>query len=273
MKYRTNLRNKTAWIIASGLAFGYLGTVAVALAQTATPEKEQAEEASLELVLEQLQELKNELRALRSEMGELKKEVGEIHRVAVRPPEPPAPTTAELGDREIMGSAEATVAIIEFSDYQCPYCKRFQRQTFPRIKQNYIDTGKVRYIFRDFPLQEIHSEAVSAAVSANCSGQQGKFWEMHGALFNSQGKLGPKLYSAKAQELGLNIEDFESCLADPAQVEKVNNDMVYGQSLGIRGTPHFLVGRVEGDRIVDVTRVNGARPFQAFATAIDSLLK
>jgi protein-disulfide isomerase len=271
MKHRTNLRNKTSWIIASGLSFGLLGTVA--LAQTTAPEKERTEEASLELVLEQLQELRNELRALRSEMGELKKEVSDIHRVAVRPPEPPAPTTAELGDKAIMGNPEATVAIIEFSDYQCPYCKRFQRQTFPRIKKNYIDTGKVRYVFRDFPLQQIHSEASSAAVAANCSGQQGKFWEMHGALFNAQGRLGLNLYKAKAEELGLNLEDFESCLADPVQAEKVNEELLYGQSLGIRGTPHFLLGRIEGGRIVDVTRISGARPFQAFATAIDSLLK
>jgi protein-disulfide isomerase len=242
------------------------------LAQSTTPDKKQAEEASLELVLEQLQELEKELRALRKEMGEIKKEIGDIHRVAVRPTAPPAPTTVVLGDKEFLGSPESTVAIIEFSDYQCPYCKRFRRQTFPRIKKNYIDTGKVRYVFRDFPLGQIHSEASSAAVAANCGGSQGKFWEMHGALFNSQGRLGPELYKAKATELGLNLEDFENCLTDPTQVEKVNADLAYGQSLGIRGTPHFLLGRIEGDRIVDVTRIAGARPFPAFQAAIDALL-
>jgi protein-disulfide isomerase len=228
---------------------------------------------SEEVILRQLQELMNELEALRAEVGELKKAVDDIHRVAVRPRTPPAPASIDLDDDEVMGNAEATVAVVEFSDFQCPYCRRFHSQTFPELKESYIDTGKVRYIFRDFPLEQLHSQAVSAAIAANCAGQQGKYWEMHHELFANQSRFTPALFTELAQSLALDVTTFETCLDDPAQKEEVQKDLAYGQSVGVRGTPHYFIGRIEGDTLVDVKRVSGAQPFQAFATVIDSLLQ
>jgi protein-disulfide isomerase len=172
-----------------------------------------------------------------------------------------------------MGSSDARVAIVEFSDYQCPYCRRYFQQTFPRIKETYIDTGKAQYIFRDFPLEQIHKEAVPAAVAANCSGQQGKYWEMHRALFSHQGRFTPETFTTLAQELELDFEAFQACLQDPAQKKEVGDDLVYGQSVGVRGTPHFFVGRVEGGKLVDVKVLSGAQPFPAFQNLIDSFLQ
>jgi protein-disulfide isomerase len=252
-------------LISVGLAVGKTP------AQT-DPEKP-AGDAGDELILKQLEALRKELRALRAEMGQLRKSVNEIHRAAVRPKAPPSPTTVRLDGDAVMGSPDAKVAIVEFSDFQCPYCLRFHSNTFPQLKENYIDSGKVQYIFRDFPLKQIHPKAVEASVAANCGGLQGKYWEMHHGLFINQRRLGPELYNELATSTGLDLEAFEACMEDPEQVTEVEKDLAYGQSVGIRGTPHYFVGRIEGDQIVDVKPLSGAQAYQAFANIIDPLLQ
>jgi len=252
-----------------------------AAAQPPSPtDPSQEEQASTksrdDLILEQLAELRREMQALRREMQQLRRSVTEIRRATVRPsapPTPPAPAKVSLDDDEVMGSAEATVAIIEFSDFQCPFCSRFHAQTFPKIKETYIDTGKVQYIFRDFPLMQIHPLARVASVAANCGGRQGKYWEMHHALFENQKRLGPELYKELAQNLSLDLAKFEACLQDPAEEQEVDKDLAYGQSVGVRGTPHYFLGRIEGGDLVDVKRVNGAQAYPAFASILDELLK
>lgn len=229
--------------------------------------------AETRLILEQLTSLRNELRALRAEVGQLRKSVNDIHQVAVRPKAPPSPTTVRLDGDAFMGSPDAKVAIVEFSDFQCPYCLRFHSNTFPQLKENYIDSGKVQYIFRDFPLKQIHPKAVEASVAANCGGLQDKYWEMHHGLFINQRRLGPELYDELATSTGLDLEAFQACMADPKQVEEVDKDLAYGQSVGIRGTPHYFVGRIEGDQVVDVKPLSGAQPYQAFANIIDPLIQ
>jgi protein-disulfide isomerase len=265
----------TVCLLASPLVFGWAGTEV----RAQTEEKEKTEEAKTEAgpseeeILRQLQEVMDQLNALRIEVGALRKAVDDIHRVAVRPRTPPAPASIALDDDEAMGSAEATVAIVEFSDFQCPYCRRFHNQTFPQLKDAYIDTGKIQYIFRDFPLEQLHSQAVTASIAANCAGQQGKYWEMHHEVFMNQNLIGPALFTELAESLELDLKVFATCLEDPAQREEIEKDLVYGQSVGVRGTPHYFIGRIEGDTLVDVKRVSGAQPFQAFASIIDSLLQ
>lgn len=234
---------------------------------------EKTADPSQDQVLQQLEELRNMIRALQSEMRELRTAVNDIHRVAVRPRTPPAPRSVDLDDDEVMGASDANVAIVEFSDYQCPYCRRYFQQTFPQIKENYIDTGKVQYIFRDFPLEQIHKEAVPAAVAANCSGLQGKYWEMHSALFSHQGRFTTETFTVLAQALELDSDAFQTCLQDPSHKQEVNEDLVYGQSVGVRGTPHFFVGRVDGGKLVDVKVLSGAQPFPSFQNIIDSFLQ
>ncbi len=244
-----------------------------AQAYTETTQEEEKSPSSQDPVLQQLEELRNMIRALQSEMSELRKAVNDIHRVAVRPRTPPAPSSVDLDDDDVMGSTDAKVAIVEFSDYQCPYCKRYYQQTFPQIKETYIDTGKVQYIFRDFPLEQIHNEAVPAAVVANCAGQQGKYWEMHRALFSHQGRFAPDVFTELARNLELDLDTFQTCLQEPAQKQEVSKDLTYGQSVGVRGTPHFFVGRVDGGKLVDVKALSGAQPFPSFQSLIDALLQ
>lgn len=236
-------------------------------------QEEAATDTEESLILQELAKLRREIEILRKELSDLHGKVTDIHRVAVRPAAPPAPKEVSLDEQRALGSAEAKVAIVEFSDYQCPYCVRFYRQTFPQLEENYIETGKVRFFFRDFPLTQIHPQAKPAAIAANCAGGQGAYWEMHDGLFENQGRLGSELYQELATELSLDVPAFQDCLAEPAESEKVDQELAYGQSLGVRGTPHYFVGRIEDGKLVDVLRVNGAQPFAAFSKVIDSLLQ
>lgn len=243
-----------------------------ASAQTipAGEENESQERAAL---LRELAAIRGEMEKLRMEVADLREKVTDIHRVAVRPSAPPAPESVELDESRTLGSADATVAIVEFSDYQCPYCERFFSQTFPRLEESYIDTGKVRFYFRDFPLTQIHPQAKSAAIAANCAGRQDAYWEMHHGLFTNQAELGTDLYQQLARELDLDLAAFEACLAEPAQAQSVDEDLAYGQSLTVQGTPHYFIGRVEGGQLVNVLRVNGAQPYELFSKVIESLLQ
>jgi len=171
----------------------------------------------------------------------------------------------------VLGSREAQVGMVEFSDYQCPFCQRFHTQTFPALQKAYIDSGKVQYIFRDFPLA-FHPQARGAAVAARCAGKQDAYWDMHHRLFAQPRRLGLELYQELAQTLKLNIATFLSCLQDPEQGKTIENDLTYGQSLGVQGTPSFFIGRVEGGYLVDARQITGAQPFTAFKALIEETL-
>jgi len=169
------------------------------------------------------------------------------------------------------GDPAAKVVIIEYSDYQCPFCARYAVKTFPRIDAKYIQTGKVRYVFKDFPLSMIHPQAQKAAEAAKCAGEQGGFWEMHETLFRKQrewsGKAEAKvlaLFKDYASELGLNPEVFESCLDKGKYAEAVKAEFMEGLARGVRGTPTFFVN---GRPLV------GAYPFEEFARIIEEELK
>jgi protein-disulfide isomerase len=240
--------------------------------QSASNESEQQKQGE-DALLRELALIREEIERLRMEVGDLREKVGDIHRVAVRPAAPPPPESVELDENRALGSADATVAIVEFSDYQCPYCERFFSQTFPKLEESYINTGKVRFYFRDFPLIQIHPQAKSAAIAANCAGRQGAYWKMHHGLFTNQAELGTALYQELAQGLSLNLPAFESCLAEPAESQKVDDDLAYGQTLTVQGTPHYFVGKVQDGQLVNVLRVNGAQPYELFSKVIDSLLQ
>jgi len=240
---------------------------------TEQKQEDQPTDSTESSILRELATIRKEIETLRTEVGDLREKVGDIHRVAVRPSAPPPPETVNLDENRALGNADARVAIVEFSDYQCPYCQRFFAQTFPQIEKSYIETGKVRFFFRDFPLTQIHPQAKAAAIAANCAARQEAYWRMHHVLFENQDRLGPELYPELAKELGLDVTGFQSCLAEPAESERVDQDLAYGQTLAIQGTPHYFVGRVEEGQLVDVQRVNGAQPFEAFSKVIDSLLQ
>lgn len=221
--------------------------------------------------------LKQEMQQLQADISTIGEQVKDIHEIATQAQKPQHKTLPsqvnfdENGQLPVMGDDQAQVAIIEFSDYQCPYCKRFIDQTFSKLKSNYVDNGKVKYLARDFPLA-FHKQAQGAAIAANCSLQQNAYWPMRSALFKNVQKLGDPLYQQTAAELSLELDKFSECLADKTMVDKITQDIAYGKSLGVRGTPSFVIGRIENNQLIAPKLVVGAQSYETFALLLDELL-
>jgi len=191
---------------------------------------------------------------------------------ATPPADPPANQSQAPGNApfNVIGSDDAPVTIIEFTDLQCPYCARYASQTFPRLKREYVDTGKLRYTSRDLPLP-FHSFALPAAVASRCAGEQGRFWEYREALFASQSQLGTEPYGRIAGQLGLDVGQLEACRANGEQESNVRADLAMAAQHGIRSTPTFVIGRVvDGEFQGEV--VSGAQPYEFFKAKLDALL-
>ena len=183
----------------------------------------------------------------------------------------PATVQQSRADDRILGSAEARVMIIEFTDLQCPYCARFASDTWPLLRERYVDTGKVRFATRDLPLP-MHEFAVPAAVATRCAGQQGKFWEYREALFRDQSLLSQGRYAELAGRFGLDSTRFESCRADPAVLAAVRADAALAASSGIASTPSFVIGLVTNGEFAGEV-MSGAKSFEVFQQRLDSLLQ
>lgn len=172
-------------------------------------------------------------------------------------------------DDAFLGEEDAPVVMIEFSDFQCPFCRSFWQNTFPKIKSQYIDTGKVKFVYRDFPLS-FHPGATPAAQATECAEEQGKFWEMHDKIFSEQAKQGGGTIQFDsddvkkwAREIALDTGKFNSCLDSQKYAEEVKKDIADGSSAGVSGTPGFFInGRL----------VVGAQPFEAFQSLIEEEL-
>jgi protein-disulfide isomerase len=164
------------------------------------------------------------------------------------------------------------VGIVEFSDLQCPFCRRFHEGTLRDLKARYVDTGKLRYSYRDFPL-EGHGQALPAAVAARCAGQQGAYWPMLDLLFERQRQLGGPVYPVLAAVIKIDPAAFKACLAGSREAARVRADARYGQSLRVDRTPHFFIGKLSGSRLVSPRSVVGARPVEQFQMIIEELLR
>jgi protein-disulfide isomerase len=183
---------------------------------------------------------------------------------AVAPPAP-APTVdaAALAESDaVKGDPNAPVTIVEFSDYECPFCARFYSQTLAQLDTEYIQTGKVKLIYRDFPLS-FHREAQKAAEAAECAGAQDQYYDMHDKLFESGVVGGVATFKRYAGELGLNQADFDSCLDSGEMASEVRKDFSEGSQFGVQGTPAFFInGKL----------LSGAQPIEAFRQVIDAEL-
>ena len=196
---------------------------------------------------------------------------------AAQAPQPSAPRVVQvsLDDDPVKGNPDAEVIVVEFSDFQCPFCSRFYDQTLPLIQENYIDTGKIKFVYRDFPLDQLHPNARPAHVAAECADDQGKFWEYHDILFERVGEwqslprssLGDK-FVAFADELELDQSSFVTCLESIEVAQEVQSDYLDGGRYGVSGTPAFFVGTEKDGFIL----ISGAQPFSSFQASIDSLL-
>jgi protein-disulfide isomerase len=207
------------------------------------------------------------------------KELREIKQLLAKPqpqqaqaaPANPQNITVSAGAKYVLGKSDAPLTLVAFTDYQCPYCVRFETTIFPEIKKNFIDTGKVRFILRDLPL-DFHPFALKAAQSVHCAGDQGKYWEMKELVFKNQNKLDVDSLAGYAKSLALNGDDFQRCMADGKYVKEMGAEAKQANSLGITGTPTFVLGKSAGDTVKGQVIV-GAQPFAVFEAAINGMLE
>lgn len=230
---------------------------------------------------DELTKLRKEVEALREGQKALESELQEIKdllraRQAPRPPSPQGPlaqpVAISIDGTPFLGSKNARLALVEFSDYQCPFCARHVQQTKPQIVKEYVDTGKLKYVMRDLPLASLHPGAPKAHEAAHCAGEQGKYWPMHGLLFGNIRAQGPQELAAHARTLGLDAKRFDQCLGSEKYAARVREGVEAGQAAGARGTPTFFLGVVDGDTVKATRMIRGAQPYPAFKAAIDSLL-
>lgn len=188
-----------------------------------------------------------------------------------RPAKATTPARPVAENPMTLGSANATLTLVEFSDYQCSYCRRFHAEVLPALRKAYIDTGKLQLIFKDFPLS-MHREALPAAIAGRCAAVQGKFWPMNELLFANQERLADALYPKLAATLALDVEAFKRCLQDPALTAAIQRDQQQALDLGVNATPGFLIGRrlPEGLRIERVG--TGFIDFTGLSRELDNLL-
>lgn len=187
------------------------------------------------------------------------------------PPPPPPSDPVSVEDAPILGDRNARVAVIVFSDFECPYCGRSARDVLPEIDRQYLRTGKVFLAWRHYPLPN-HKNAFKAAEAAECAARDGKFWALHDWAFRHQAGLDRANLLAAAKTLGLDATAFGACL-DGQTSAKVKADLDAAKGFAITGTPTWFVGVVQADARVKVTdRLEGARPFTDFQRAIDKVL-
>lgn len=189
--------------------------------------------------------------------------------------EPPLPTTPiTLDGAATKGNRAARVLLLEFTDFQCPYCDRFTKDTLPTLMARYVDTGRVLFALRHRPLVTIHPNAKKAAEATVCAGRQGKTWDMHDMLFRTSNlnNLNSAALHTMAAMLSLDGEQFAKCLAGEATAQ-VDLDLAIGDALLLRGTPGFFVGRVQPSGHYLITRIiRGARPLADFMNALDDAI-
>lgn len=167
----------------------------------------------------------------------------------------------EVDDDPVLGAADAPITIIEFSDYQCPFCKRWFDQVYFQLLETYGD--QIRLVFRDLPLTNIHPEAQPAAEAANCAHEQGAFWDYHDRLFGAEEGLSSQAYLSYASQAGLDMARFEQCVAERRYQAEVEADLAYAVNLGVNSTPTFFINGIP---------IIGAQGFEVFQYVIDKEL-
>ena len=220
--------------------------------------------------------IEDEIKSLKKDMQDLKKEVETLKAKNTAAPAQHSQElqdiTASIDDDPVKGKADAPVTIIEFSDYQCPFCGRFVKNTLTEITQKYIDTGKVKYVFRDFPL-DFHKLAPKASEAANCAGDKGKYWEMHDKLFENQSALTLDNLRQYATDIGLDAESFNACIDSGKHAAEITKDLEDGKKAMVSGTPSFIIGKTQpGKKEIVGKKLVGARPFASFEQVIEPLL-
>ena len=238
---------------------------------------------------EDLTALKNDVQQLKAQQQLILDRLDELKKLlnsragGNAPPAVNVPDTMSVDGELFRGEATAPVAIIEYADIECPFCRHFERDIYPRVFDDYVKTGKVRIYYRDMPLP-MHEHAIPAARAARCAGEQGKFWEMHDSLFTDKiANPGPGGRSAglatgdideRAAKLGLDTAKLNACMASTRFAETIKRSSEEAAKMNFEGTPTFVIGTVSphGNTLSVKKTIVGARPYDSFKAAIDPLL-
>lgn len=261
MTHRKNLqwRCRRHWISLCSLIFLVSFLPAPTFAQTA----------------EELASLKKRVDALENGQKEILKRLDAIRRQLAARQSQSSPELA-LSEREMpsKGNSTAKVILVEYFDYECPYCAGFFDETMPQLSTEYIATEKVKYVVRDFPLEGNHPFALRASEAAHCANEQGKFWPMHDELMGNSDALDRKSLSVYAHEVGLDIASFDKCVDSEKYAAQIRAQESEASKLGVEGTPTFFLGALgpDGKSLTSVQRFDGAVEYAKLKTAIDRLL-
>jgi protein-disulfide isomerase len=219
--------------------------------------------------------LKQEVARLSTQQQQILDSLDELKRMIKGPGQPALkpPETMSVAGEPFKGQPGATLAIIEYADFQCPFCRRFEHEVYPQIRDNYISTGKVKYFHRDMPLQ-FHEGAMPAARAAHCASEQGKFWEMHDSLLGDAASLGAADIDERAGKLGLNVSKLDECISSDRFADIIQRSVTEATQMQISGTPTFIIGTLDDQgKLMSVKKtVVGAYPFGTFKAALDPLL-
>ncbi len=224
--------------------------------------------------------LQKEIEALKSGQQEILKQLDEIKKaIQARPAAAAAPSgpnvkdvVFSLGTNPVKGSPTAKLTLLEFTDYQCPFCAKYARETSPKLKADFVDTGKIRYVKLDLPLA-MHPKAFDAAEAVRCAGDQGKFWEMNERLFENQKALEP--WVGHAEAIGIKAPEFEACMNTDKHAEAIRGDMKEAQKAGFTGTPSFMLALTDPkdpQKVKGIVAMVGAKPYDAFKADIEKAL-
>lgn len=224
--------------------------------------------------------LRRDIESLKQGQAEIRKELRELKdllgtRLSPRPASAiPENLVLTVADAPLLGPRNAKVTLVDFSDYQCPYCRRHVQVTLPEIVKEYVKTGKVRYVFRDFPIAALHPKAHKLHEAAYCAGEQDRYWEMHARLFENPQQAELKDLAGHAQALGLDVPRFEGCVAGEKYAAKVRQGVTDGQSAGVNGTPTFFIGLTGANdgKVRPSQVIRGAQPYPVFRQILEGLL-
>ena len=251
--------------------------LSVVIFGTGAPTVRAESSADISALKSEIESLKQGQKSMQKDLNAIKVLLKALAARNARPAQKPfKPSDISIDGSPVLGNASAPITIVEFTDYQCPFCRRHATGTFAQIKKDYVATGKVRYVVRQFPLKAIHPKAGKASEASLCAGDQSKYWEMHDRIFNKTKSFSQEEWVRHAEALSLDMDTFRDCLENGQKAPKVEQDLKDGVALGIRGTPGFFFGRTDPDnpkKFKAVEFLKGAYPFPQFKQVIDKLLK
>jgi len=235
---------------------------------------------------EDIAALKREIQALKTQQTAMERDLQAIKSLLQGLAQPRAQADPQdafvnksipLTNEPTKGNAAAKVTMVEVSDYHCPFCRRQNLQTMPQVMAEYVNTGKVKYVFVDYPIAQLHPDAFKSHEAAACAGDQGKYWQMHDLLFTNAPARDASQLAANAGTLGVDAKKFEACLNGGnggAHAPAIRESIARMQQLGVGGTPLVLIGLTPapGSPMKIVGSVYGAQPYPAFKSALDAVL-